>query len=520
MSIKQFIMVRGHQGSGKSTFAKTKIDEFLEQHPTGTVVHLENDKYMMEYNPQTGQEEYKWTKEKLTNAINSDKAIFLNTITSQHTEPVLIINSNTNQKASNCEWFINSAKKHGFTTHVYRCANFYQNEHNVKDNDVIQAYIKLNQNPVIGEINVKVTAPPNAEQQAKIDYLMNLERNILPYDNDKNTFVTEEFLKSSKDYVKKYSKTYPDLFVLKYANKVFWENSFNDALLEMRGLIMNDNNDIIIRPFKKVFNYSELTSPASRYKTEIPDDKVVKAVVKVNGFLGVCTYVDREDCKEASYNKKVLFSTTGSLDSDFAKMTEEHCAQYEKAFKDYPNHTFLFEINDVNDPHIIKEEIGETLIGIVEVKSGRQFTETELDHIAETYNMKRPLTIDGITFGELQEELKTVEHEGFMVIDPETNQVLCKLKSPFYLISKLLGRSSENSLSTKLSKTNVDEEYYPLIDYIKENQTYFSSLDEYERLDFIQEFIVNGMKAVEPEFEPEPKENDFPTTNYGIKFRM
>ena len=69
----------------------------------------------------------------------------------------------------------------------------------------------------------------------------------------------------------------------------------------------------------------------------------------------------------ADFDGKTLFSTTGSLDSDFAKMVETHCFKYENIFHDYPNHTFLFEICDPSDVHIIRENFGKTLIGVVEV---------------------------------------------------------------------------------------------------------------------------------------------------------
>ena len=47
------------------------------------------------------------------------------------------------------------------------------------------------------------------------------------------------------------SKRYPELRVLKYARSVFYNNRFDDALLEMRGLIIDAHNRIIVRPFKK-----------------------------------------------------------------------------------------------------------------------------------------------------------------------------------------------------------------------------------------------------------------------------
>ena len=67
---------------------------------------------------------------------------------------------------------------------------------------------------------------------------------------------------------------------------------------------------------------------------------------------------------------------------------------------------FLFEITDAKDVHIIREELGETLIGCIDVTTGRQFSEAELDEIGKQYGVRRPETLKNITFGELKGRLK------------------------------------------------------------------------------------------------------------------
>ena len=170
-------------------------------------------------------------------------------------------------------------------------------------------------------------------------------------------------------------------------------------------------------------------------------------------------------------------------------MVQSHCAQYEDLFTAHPNHTFLFEITDESDPHIIRELLGETLIGVIDVATGRQFAEAELDRLAAAHNIRRPATLRGLSFGELKTLLQTVEHEGFMVFDAATQQMLFKLKSPYYLVSKLLGRSNETNLAAKLDKRRIDEEFYPLIDHIRERQDEFYALDEQQKIAFVQAFL-------------------------------
>ncbi|UNU73778.1 2'-5' RNA ligase [Moraxella nasovis] len=493
--MQQFILIRGHQGSGKSTFAKQKIDEFLKTYPNALIIHLENDLLLTD---EKGV--YRWSVQAVDKAQRQNLATFKNALKQGRQNPsqhILIVNSNTNQKVAACTHLMQMAKKFDFEVQVYRLHNFFNNTHNVKQADVLTAYINLNNNRLKEEIHVPAIKPIDAATQALVDKMNTFSQGKLPFDEVQNTFVTDEYLTfARKNFSKKTSKRYPELSVLKYARKVFYENSFDDALLEMRGLIVDSHNRIIVRPFKKVFNYSERITQNSRYPITISDDTIVNAVVKVNGFLGVCTFVDLDNTHPsfgASFNRQVLYSTTGSLDSDFAKMTQSHCQQYESVFKAFPNHTFLFEITDPADVHIINEDFGETLIGVVDVATGVQFDEKTLDEIGKKFGLKRPQAIEKIPFGELKALLKMVKHEGFMVFD-EHWRLLFKLKSPYYLISKFLGRSTDKNLShklntTQLNKQEFDEEYYPLVDYIKANKQMFNQMNELDKIAFIQGFL-------------------------------
>ena len=489
--MQKFILLRGHQGSGKSTYAAELIAQFQQAYPNAQIIHIENDQ---ELTNERG--EYQWSREALAAAQEKGRAMMRNALKRGQQSPqqaLLIINSNTNQKATNCIQMLQSARKHGFQTEVYRLHNFYPNHHNVAQDGVLAAYIKLNQNPLRDEIHIPAIQPMTPEQHAQIQEMTQFKNRTPQYDATRHTYISEDYLRlGRRDFSIKASKKYPQLSVLKYARSVFYENRFDNALLEMRGIVLDPHNQIIIRPFNKVFNYSERIAANSRYPIAIPDNHRINAVVKVNGFLGCCTFVqlpEHHPSHGADFDQQTLYSTTGSLDSDFAKLVQRHCAQYQALFQAYPNHTFMFEITDPSDVHIIQETFGETLIGIRNVATGEQFTEAQLDQIAQQHGIARPQTISNITFGELKALLKTVEHEGFMVFDAATGEMLFKLKSPYYLISKFLGRSNEGNIGRKLDKRHVDEEYYPLIDHIREHQATFNAMSEHEKIAFIQAFL-------------------------------
>ncbi|MFC2389455.1 MAG: AAA family ATPase, partial [Kingella oralis] len=329
--MQKFILLRGHQGSGKSTYAAELIVQFKNEHPNAQIVHIENDKELTNANG-----EYQWSSEALAAAQEKGRAMMRNALKRGQQSPqqaLLIINSNTNQKATNCIQMLQSARNHGFQTEVYRLHNFYPNHHNVAQDGVLAAYIKLNQNPLRDEIHVPAVQAMSPEQHAQIQEMTQFKNRAPQYDPARHTHITEDYLRlGQRDFSIKPSKKYPQLSVLKYARSVFYENRFDNALLEMRGIVLDPHNQIIIRPFNKVFNYSERIAANSRYPIHIADDHRLTAVVKVNGFLGCCTYVrlpENHPSHGADFDNQILYSTTGSLDSDFAKLVQRHCAQYQ-----------------------------------------------------------------------------------------------------------------------------------------------------------------------------------------------
>jgi hypothetical protein len=290
----------------------------------------------------------------------------------------------------------------------------------------------------------------------------------------------------------KRSTRYPELRVLKYTKKVFYDNLFDThpLLVECRGLVVDNDYNVVVKPFTKVFNHHE-------NGTTIHRDELCTIVRKVNGFLGVAT----------GYNGKTIFSTTGSLDSDFAVMVEKHLDGLW-----VPDGTTLcFEICDPSDPHIIAETHGAYLIG--GHHGSDWYSESMLDWfiggasvVARAFAGKsgfdgiyRPEWQENIHFSDVVELSKEVKHEGFMVYGQESGTVL-KIKSPYYLFTKFMARMGVERLAKGLENTQelkerryCDEEFYPVIDYLSGIREQFVAMDEQERIDCIRKFIGNAV---------------------------
>lgn len=274
------------------------------------------------------------------------------------------------------------------------------------------------------------------------------------------------------------TKVYDNCLTLfKYSRKVFYDNLWNldDRLLEARGTVLDRFGALVIYPFSKVFNYKE-------NNVLVDLEQEVMSVRKINGFMAAMTL----------YNGELLFSTTGSMDSDYAILAKNKIlATIKNKELLIPEYTYLFEICDPSDPHIVPEEPGVYLIGIRPNNWGSSMlSQRLLDEEAELFGFKRPDW--GICkFKEVLQASTKVVHEGFMVHDLKGTP-LCKLKSSYYLNKKALQRCGINKVdkmfnSPELFKKQLDEEFYDLFDKIIQTFTkeQWYVLTEEERSEWI-----------------------------------
>lgn len=282
---------------------------------------------------------------------------------------------------------------------------------------------------------------------------------------------------------RKESKRWPGLFVKKYTRRVFYDNLWHTSneLLEARGHVETEDGRVVVRPFTKIFN---------RFENDVDifahEDCIV--VPKVNGFMAAATWVEEV--------ADVVVSTTGSLDSDYVKLAEkwldDGVKNFIKANANTMKGTFIFEICDPSDPHIIPEQPGAYLIGYRDHESEGAYmssaeNENKLDYIAGAMGVWRPVWL-GCTFKLVVDMAKRCNHEGFVVYGQHSKTAL-KIKSPYYLALKMAARRKD---IMSLNKAHVDEEFYPLIDHLTEMGEAFTMMNEQERLTYMREFLCKA----------------------------
>ncbi|MFL1706703.1 RNA ligase [Campylobacter sp. MOP7] len=498
--MKKIIFLRGHQGSGKSTFAQKLIDEHKAKYPNLQVHWAESDQILIEQ-----QGGYHWTPDNLRKAMDEMFKRFKNFVKSTMNEScdVLIINSNTNQTLKKIQPYIDCVKKQKYEIEVYVMTNFFENIHNVGEFDVASVYVNIRNNPIEGEVYLPCTTEPSAKLKEYIDIFENAAAPI--YDPEKNSYLTAPYLLANKkNIIVNRSRKYPELSTYKYTQDVFWNKRFDRAMIELRGLVLDGDFNMVVRPFNKVFNLSERMEKDSTFPYKISPETEICAMKKINGFLGCATYVSSEKFDGKSFNNRVLYSTTGFLDSSFAQLAESRLSGLEPLFKALPNHTFMFEVVDPSDPHIIEEVPGVYLLACRNVENGLLLNHDELKEIAQEFlNLIDDFFILGVErakWGEIEKKIPFLRHEGFVIYDKDMKDILFKVKTPYYLITKFFGRFNGsvgflNKLKNAtldsgfMSQNNIDEEYFPLITFLKDNVDQMLLRREHERISLIRDFL-------------------------------
>lgn len=277
--------------------------------------------------------------------------------------------------------------------------------------------------------------------------------------------------------------------LLKYTRKVFYDNlwSVDDRLLDCRGIVVDKDDNVIMYPFKKVFNLGENNTG----KDISPLEDVV-AVRKVNGYLAQAAIIEGD----------LIVTSSGSFDSEHAviakKMIEE-CLSCTSTHARHLNtgYTYMFEICHKEDPHIVEEEEGVYLIGVREHDDFRMHSVSTIKMVAWLHNFKCPESVM-TTFSEAVQMAKSASHEGYMILSRDCNNTtLAKVKSHYYLCKKALMRIGTSQLDVmfdnpKTFKNNrLEEEFYGIHEYILKTYTkeQYRSMTEQDRRSMIEEYF-------------------------------
>ncbi len=242
----------------------------------------------------------------------------------------------------------------------------------------------------------------------------------------KTTFL-QKFLKNPLINVK---DLWNDIFSVNFSREAFYKQSWNYLTTRARGLFIGKNDEIYARSYDKFFNIGERSETESHNLAKnlwFP----IKIFKKYNGFLGIVGLKDDE----------VLYLSKSSNSSIFAELVKKHLQKYEEKLlpilKEW--YSFIFEICDKTDEHIVEENERPILLDIV--KNSYEYEKLDYSYI-ENFSKNSWLECKKLECivnneQELQEFLqnaKSVKHEGF-ILEWATG-FMTKTKSLHYLFWK------------------------------------------------------------------------------------
>ena len=296
-----------------------------------------------------------------------------------------------------------------------------------------------------------------------------------------------EQYEQNKDLVQLKGTSNPDLFVLKYKRKCFYEGIWNDFLRECRGLVIDKDWNIVSLPFTKIYNFG-IEKEAPKFDR----DELVFVSEKINGFMIAVTW----------YNDDLLWSTTGSIDSDFVgyakeifeSWSEKQQFKFRQIIGDREESTFMFECCHPKDPHIVHEEPGLYFIGTREKSfdSKPELFDETFERVMWADTDVKIVPTFTIRASELTRIAKESKREGFVFTSLKNDYRCSKIKTPHYLAKKFLMRGTWQKFIN--SRKDIDEEFYGLVKYIREvERERFFELDEISRREYIERWFAERM---------------------------
>ncbi|MFH6994413.1 RNA ligase [Flavobacterium sp. FlaQc-48] len=285
-----------------------------------------------------------------------------------------------------------------------------------------------------------------------------------------NTTLLKEMI--SKNYVRVNKHPKHDLYIYNYTQNAQFERIWNEVTLACRGLILDENENVIARPFPKFFNLGEI-------ENQILPDAAFEVYDKMDGSLGILYWIDEVP----------FMASRGSFSSGQSdKANEMLHGKYKKSWSRLDKtKTYLFEIiypeNRIVLDYGKAEEL--VLLAVIDTQSGAEFPLEEIGFpLVEKYNgIKDILTL---------KEMNMTNKEGFII--KYANNFRVKVKFEEYLrLHRIITQVSNLSIWEYLKANQSMEEILERVpdeffDWVKETKSdlegKFSAIEAQCKKDF------------------------------------
>lgn len=273
------------------------------------------------------------------------------------------------------------------------------------------------------------------------------------------------------DYISKIKHPLYDLYILSYAKKTSIEANWNDLTMNCRGLIVDENFNIISRPFKKFFESFQLNE-----NVKIPFELKHKIYEKLDGSLLISYWI----------GDSFFLTTKGKFDS-FQSIVANHL--FKKKYSEFipflnKNYTYIFELISPLTTNIIDYGNIEDLflLGIID-----NFTSESIEIDGVEY-FKKPKKYE-ITLPEALKDNNIFPEEGYVVKFENDFRLKIK-KSRFKLLFHKNQAYKREILNTIYHSREIDNAYKN-----KSNDELIKFKDLYKKAIDLLEFIHFYLKS-------------------------
>ena len=257
-----------------------------------------------------------------------------------------------------------------------------------------------------------------------------------------------------------YKQVHPTLplTIWNYSEKVQYEGLWDEITLQTRGLVTDDEGNVVARPFKKFFNLEEgKHTPTEEFEV----------YEKMDGSLGILFF----------YEGQWVVATRGSFTSDQAMKAQEMIKSKYIVESIPKGYTTLFEIIYPENRIVVDYGDEESLVvlGMNSRMSGKEMDYESLLNVHNESGMTVVKKYDKITDYTFLKKMIADTHEGFVVRFSNGERI--KIKGEEYLrLHKIMTNLSTTAVWEVLSNGGNIEN---LLKNVPDE--FFQKIKEYER---------------------------------------
>lgn len=257
------------------------------------------------------------------------------------------------------------------------------------------------------------------------------------------------------------------LWIYNYSAEVQYDNSWDDVTLNCRGLILDDNWNIVARPWKKFFNLGQVNLP-------IQFDDPVEVTEKMDGSLGILYSTGNSYAisTRGSFESTQAIHATKILLSKYRDWVEQNGPYQSTGITHViSNYTLLFEIIFPENRIVLNYDGLDDLVllGMVEKTTGYYYGPKE----AYACTQWPGPVVETFKFNTLSGCLQNMSRKGKEGFVARSNNFLVKIKEPDYLelhrlVTNITPKNIWLQLSDGMSVSEITARYPDEFhDYVK-----------------------------------------------------